>query len=334
MHNQIAISYNNESYSLNVGGWANYLHSNPKDANQLVYTDDIILPSGETAGDYKKARKAEHDSAASSSKVKVHLNQSSINDFGCEWDTLIQNHKNLIHDSCFPLLFINRKRTIEEQLLINKAASNGHISAMFWIGTALSDGLNENCLYWLSRAHNRGHVGAAYEIASFLFNQGSVVDALRCLVISADRGCDLAFNAIFGADILISVLQTKKLKEIEDTLEPLIECSHYSSARYFKSIFQLINNQTREGLKLLWEFHENPKNLPPESVRDDVFYNQLNIAKDLTKDLIMQVDKGEPIVTSLQEHIKNLRPCILSKHQSDANELNKLFRELLNKSNN
>ncbi|WP_394144832.1 SEL1-like repeat protein [Vibrio atypicus] len=333
MNNQVTISYNHKSYALNVGGWLKHLHCAPIDAEQLICSDDIILPSGETAGAYKRARKAEHRAMNSSSNDKKHLNQSSMNDFGCGWDELIHYHKNLIHDSCFPLLFINRKRTTEEQLLINQAASNGHVGAMFWIGTALSDGLDENCLFWLSWAHNRGHVNAAYEIASFLFEQGNVLDALRCLIISADMGCDIAFNAILCADILIAVLEARKLEEVDKMLDQLIGYSHHSSARYFKSIALLINDKRREGLNLLWDFHEKPKNLPTQKLIDDVFNNQLNMAKELTKDLILEIDKGEHVVASLQKHIKNLQSGLLSRHKSDANEHAKLFRELVAEGN-
>lgn len=112
-------------------------------------------------------------------------------------------------------------------------------------------------------------------------------------------------------------------------LEPLIEYSHHSIARYFKGILLLIDQKTSDGLKLLKQFHANPKNFPPENLRNEVFYNQLSMAKDLTQNLIMNLQKQDNIATILSEHIKCLPPSMLSSHKNEVNELNRLFREFL-----
>lgn len=329
MKHHVVISHNNKSYSLKVGGWLNNLHSDPTEAICTVHTDDIVLPCGMTAGNYRKARKAEFDAMNSSTGVKKHLNQSSMNDFGCEWDELIQSLKSRINESCLPLLFAKGLRSKEDQLLINKAASNGHVGAMYWIGTALSDGSNENCLLWLSMAHNRGHVGAAHEMAAFLLNEGNVVDALRCLIIAADGGCDYAFMTIFDSDLLKRMFQLQDIKVLESMLNQLIEVSHYSSARYYKSILLLIQNEIPQGLQLLREFAKNPKNSPRKKLIDEVFVNQWDHAKTLAEDLALDIGEGNPIAGCLQDYFSKLPSGMLSNHNKDANEIADAVKDLL-----
>ncbi|WP_052713235.1 hypothetical protein [Pseudoalteromonas rubra] len=329
MKHHVVISHNNKSYSLKVGGWLKNLHSDFTEAMYTVHTDDIVLPCGTTAGSYRKAKKVEYDAINSSTGPKKHLNQSSINDYGCGWDELIQFLKNRINESCLPLLFANGPRSVEEQVLINKAASNGHVGAMYWIGMVLSDGLNENCLLWLSMAHNRGHVGAAYAMAAFLLNEGNVVEALRCLIIAADSGCDYAFMTIFDSDLLKRMFQLQDVNVIESMLNQLIEVSYYSSARYYKSILLLIQNEIPQGLQLLREFAKNPKNSPNKKHRDEVYVNQLNHAKSLTEDLARNIGEGASIAGCLHDYFNKLPSGMLSGYMKEVNMISEAVKAQL-----
>ena len=141
-------SHNGETYELAIGASLKHCHSDPSDALHDVFINDIRLPNGLTAGCYKKNKKDEYNSLPNKSELssKKYLNDSSEKDFRIKWDSLIVFIKKEINNSCIPLLLKKGKRSEEEQYEILKAASNGHIGAMFWIGTALKDGQNDDCI--------------------------------------------------------------------------------------------------------------------------------------------------------------------------------------------
>ena len=122
-----------------------------------------------------------------------------------------------------------------DQNEILKAASNGHVGAMYWIGTALRDIKDDNCLLWLSMAHNRRHVGACYEMAEHIASKGNHIEALRCLIVSADGGCDHAYMGIFDIDVLINMFKIKQVSLLGNRLEELA-APHWSCAGYLKGM--------------------------------------------------------------------------------------------------
>ncbi|WP_062034271.1 hypothetical protein [Acinetobacter sp. BMW17] len=237
------ISHNSKEYQLNIGSSFKNLDGDPVKAIYEVCIEDIILPNGKTAGEYKLEKKLEYESCniKLDSSNKQYLNRCSLIEFRCNWDDLITVAKKQINNACVHLLLPRRKRSEEEQYQILKAASNGHINAMYYIGTALSDGQDENCLLWLSMAHNRGHLGACYAIAMYLARNKNFIDSLRCLLISADSGLDLAYLNLFDITVITNMFQIKDVLALETMLEELLKVSDYSTARYFKGMLLLLS---------------------------------------------------------------------------------------------
>lgn len=208
-----SVSHNTTTYDLSTGSWLRHLHSNPSEAILEIAIEDIVLPNGQKAGSYKAERRSEYDAQTerSCSSAKKYLDSCSRRDFRLEWNKLISVIKRKINDTCLPLLVAQRKLSKKEQHAILQAASNGHVGAMYWIGTSLSSIKCDSCLMWLSMAHNRGHVGACYAMARHLESKGNHIETLRCLIVSADGGCDCAYMSLFDTGILSSMFKIQNI---------------------------------------------------------------------------------------------------------------------------
>lgn len=160
-----------------------------------------------------------------------------------------------------------------------RAADNGHVASTYFIATALSDDKEEKYLSWLTLAHNRGHVGAAYDMAVYFDQIGNTVDSLRCLIISADSGSDIAYKNLFSMDLLKKVLSIQEGSKLDSMLNELIDGSYNSCARYFKAVRLLVGDTPAEGVSLLKMFRQNPKKKPADKDIDDVYYNQVAFAE-------------------------------------------------------
>ncbi len=288
-----SVSHNDAIYTIGINGWLKHLHSDLSEALFEIATEDIQLPNGQKAGIYKAEKKAEYYAQPdrSCSSAKKYLNSCSQRDFGLEWDKLISKVKQIISDKCVPILVARHKPSVTERYEILKAASNGHVGAMYWIGTALRDSKDDNCLLWLSMAHNRGHVGACYEMAAHLASKGNHIEALRCLIVSADGGCDLAFMSIFDFDILINMLKTKQVSLLENMLDELA-ATHSSSARYLKGMLMLFQGKETEGLSVLEAFSKGPKKQPPKDDIDMVYENQIKMISSFVDGLLADIALG------------------------------------------
>lgn len=288
-----SITHNNATYDLSIGGWLQHLHSNASEALIEIATEDILLPNGQKAGIYKTEKKAEYKAQPdrSCSSAKKYLDSCSQRDFRLEWDKLISVLKEEINDTCIPLLVAQHKLSVTEQKQILKAASNGHVGAMYWIGTALRNIKDDNCLLWLSMAHNRRHVGACYEMAAHLASKGNVVESLRCLIVSADGGCDHAYMSIFGIDVLINMFKVKQITLLENMLDEL-EATHSSSARYLKGMLMLFQGKETEGLAVLEAFSKTPKKQPPKEGIDVVYENQIKVVSIFIEGVLADIASG------------------------------------------
>jgi len=288
------ISHNGKEYQLNIGSSFKNIGSDPVKAIYEVCIEDIILPNGETAGKYKLEKKIEYDSQhiKVDSSSKKYLNRCSLIDFKCNWDELIALGKQQINDACAHLLLPRRKRSEEEQYQILKAASNGHIAAMYYIGTALSDGQDDNCLLWLSMAYNRGHLGACYEIAMYLSRNNNFLDSLRCLIISADRGFDPAYLTLFDISILTNMLKIRDRSALEIMIEELLRASKYSSARYFKGMLLLLQGKQTAGAALLVSFMKAPKKQLSQNTVSNDYDQQVQILKSFIENILKDINSG------------------------------------------
>ncbi|MEN3812049.1 hypothetical protein ABH309_05075 [Chromobacterium piscinae] len=289
-----SVSHNNVDYDISIGGWLQHLHSGPSAALLEIATEDILLPNGQKAGIYKVEKRVEYNAQPdrSCSSSKKYLNSCSQRDFRFEWDKLISLLKQKINNQCIPLLLAKHKLSVTEQREILKAASNGHVGAMYWIGTALRDIKDDNCLLWLSMAHNRGHVGACYEMAAYLVSKGNHIEALRCLIVSADGGCDLAYVSIFDFNVLINMFKIKQFSLLENMLDELA-VTHSSSARYLKGMLMLFQEKATEGLAVLEAFSKSPKKQPPKDDIDMVYENQIKVVSSFVEGILADIAAGK-----------------------------------------
>ncbi|WP_147310734.1 hypothetical protein [Pseudomonas citronellolis] len=288
-----SVSHNDATYDLSIGGWLQHLHSNPSEAILEIAIEDILLPNGQKAGIYKAEKRSEYDAQPdrSCSSAKKYLNSCSQRDFRLEWDKLISVLKREINDTCVPLLVAQHKLSKKEQYEILKSASNGHVGAMYWIGTALRGIKDDNCLLWLSMAHNRGHVGACYEMAAHLESKGNHIEALRCLIVSADGGCDHAYMSIFGIGVLINMFKIQKISLLESMLDEL-SATHSSSARYLKGMLMLFQGKETEGLAILEAYSKDPKKQPPKDNIDVVHANQIKAVSTFVESVLADIASG------------------------------------------
>lgn len=292
-----SVSHNNASYGLSIGGRLQHLHSNLSEAILEIAIEDILLPNGQKAGIYKAEKRSEFEAQSdrSCSSAKKYLDSCSRRDFKLEWDKLISVVKREINDTCVPLLVAQHKLSKEEQNEILKAASNGHVAAMYWIGTALRNIKDDNCLLWLSMAHNRGHVGACYEMAAHLESKGNHIEALRCLIVSADGGCDLAYMSVFGIGSLIDMFKIQETGLLEGMLDEL-SATHASTAKYFKGMLRPCQGKEAEGLDILEAYSKNPKKQPPKDNADVVHANQIKAASSFVERVLADIASGiEPL---------------------------------------
>lgn len=296
------VSHNESTYDLCIGGWLQHLDSELLEALSEIATEDIQLSTGQQAGMYKAEKKAEYDAQPdkSYSSAKKYLNICSQRDFRLDWDTLIRGIKKEIIAKCVPLLMAKHKLSEPEQYAILKAASNGHVGAMFWIGTRLRKKKDDNCLLWLSMAHNRGHVGACYEMVAHLKSQGSHNEALRCLIVSADGGSDLAYMSIFNIDNLITMSKIEQVS-LENMLDEL-SATHSSSARYLKGMLLFFKGKETEGLAVLEAFLKSPKKQPPKGSIDEVYENQIKVVSSFVEGILRDIASGIQPLATIQAH--------------------------------
>jgi len=322
------ISHNNKSYDLNIGLPFKHLDSDPLKALQEIFIDDILLPNGKKAGEYKLEKKVEYKALFDKSNLsnKKYLNTCSIVDFGYEWDKLIDLIKKNINEACIHLLHPRRKRSEIEQYQILGAASNGHVAAMFYIGTALSDGQDDNCLLWLSMAHNRGHLGACYEMSRYFARNKNFLDSLRCLIISADSGFDIAYITLFDISIITNMLKIQDLSSIETILDELLQVSNYSGARYFKGILSLLQEKRIEGKALLKSFMQTPKRQLRQNEVDDFYDNQIQMISNFIENLIQDIDTGIPLLNAINDRSNEANFANFESYDELVKEVDKQLR--------
>lgn len=295
------ISHNGAVYDIAMGGWLQHLHSKASDAICEIFTDDIQLPDGKTVGTYKAEKKVEYKSKSHTlrSSAKQYLNDCSQRDFGHDWDKFVGLIKEKMNSACLHLLFAPRPLSTTEQQEVLKAASNGHIGAMYWIGASLRNKQDDDCLRWLSMAHNRGHVGACHEMAVHLAAKRNYTDSLRCLIIAADGGCDIAYMSIFQMGTLKNMFDIQDVGVIENMLKELEEASHASSANYFKGMLMLFSNQRAEGVSILRRFLKEPKKKPREHDVDEVYGNQIRLVATFIEGVLLDITSGVALLNSI-----------------------------------
>jgi hypothetical protein len=94
-------------------------------------------------------------------------------------------------------------------------------------------------------------------MAAYFDQIGNTVDSLRCLIISADSGFDIAYMNLFSMDLLKKILSIQEGSKLDSMLNELIDGSHNSCARYFKAVRLLVGDTPAEGVSSLKRFRQN-----------------------------------------------------------------------------
>lgn len=295
MSKYTVVTHNGEKYTLNTQGWLNHLHSPASQALLEIYTDEIQLIDGLTVGSYKEIKRNEYQSFGHKHGIsgKKYLNKCFKDDFKVEWDDYIALLKQKINDHVIPVLMkTGPSLTYDESYTITKAASNGHVAAMCRLGVMLAQREDDTCLMWLSKAHNRGQLGACYEMSIYLSKKNNVIDSLRCLIVAADRGADIAYMSLFNLPLLKQLSTFEDKASLFDMLEELSTMSYYSVARYFKAVLLLAQEDPSQGIRLLKDFKKNPKNTPSKQNIDETHAKQTSFATDFIDKILKDIAEG------------------------------------------
>lgn len=298
-----AVSHNGAVHDLRIGAWLQHRKSAATEAIREIATEDILLPNGQKAGAYRAEKRAEYEAQPGSafSNPKKYLNHCSLQDFDCEWDQLITKIKQIINNRCLPLLAAPDALCAEQKYEILTAASNGHVGAMFWIGATLRGSQDDNCLLWLSMAHNRGHVGASFEMAVYLWSQGNYLEALRCWIVSLDGGSDLAFMSFFSSEVVAKMCKIEQLSLLEEMLDELAT-TNWSGARYLKGILMVLQGKKAQGMAMLKAFLSAPKRPVPIDEVDTVHENQLKVVTSFVEAVLKDIALGVHPLQAIRTH--------------------------------
>ncbi|MDE8755128.1 hypothetical protein PZA22_11585 [Pectobacterium polaris] len=297
------ISHKSTNYELEYGGWHNHLYGDGVKALFEVFTDDVRLSDSITVGEYKALKNEEYRALPDTSCITFskYLRCSFKEETGKEWDDCITLLKKRINDHATPYILRHKENVSvdERSKALLKAASNGHVASMYFIGTALKDGGDDNCLTWLSMAHNRGHVGASYDIAAYLDRVGNTLDSLRCLIIAADGGADLAYMGIFHINILMKFLKIQDVVSLDRMLDELISGSHNTCARYFKAIRLLSGTTPADGIELMRSFRQGPKKKPADELINETYYKHLDFTHEYVDLVLVDIAASEDPLNSI-----------------------------------
>jgi len=150
-------------------------------------------------------------------------------------------------------------------------------------------------------------------MALHLAAKGNYIDSLRCLIISADGGCDIAYMSIFQITNLKNMLQIQA-EPLESMLNELAEATHASCANYFKGILKLFSNNHAAGMAILKSFLKEPKKKPSENDTGEVYYNQVNIVSSFIEGVLTDIQSGVPPLISISTRGEQAGFCSFSDY--------------------
>ncbi|MCX4036937.1 hypothetical protein OR604_12030 [Aeromonas caviae] len=304
MQKNTMITHKGVTYAIRVDGWFKNLDSEINKALSTIHTDDIIIFGEVKAGEFKKRAREAYDQLPDKQglSAKQYLDKEIQAIYGRDWIECIDYLKQKIHEAYMTTVFRpdrSKKMTVDEQKNLLKAASNGHVAAMYYIGTALSDKDEDDnsAVMWLTMAHERGHLGACYELSRYFDKWGNVVDSIRCLIIAADRGMDQAYMSIFHLEHLKKIAAYQNKDEIHVMLDELLEIRPHSAARFFKCVLLLADDDNIRGIRILTGINEYPKNKIRDEDNNEYYQKQADITKKIVSKILDSIDHGvEPLV--------------------------------------
>lgn len=330
MSKTTAITHNGIPYEISIDGWHNHLDSKFETAVTAIHTDDIIIHDEIKAGEFKKrVREAYELLPEKQGLTLAQYRDKKIKEiYGHDWDACINYVKHKIHEGYLKSASKpdrSKKMTHEEQHHLLKAASNGHIAAMYFIGTALADQEeNDNAaVMWLTMAHNRGQLGACYELSRYFDKLNNVIDSIRCLIVSADKGHDVAYMSIFHTEHLKKLAAYENKVEIGAMLDELLAARPHSSARFFKAALLLADGEDAKGIQLLRDIQKNPKNMVKDKNHDDVYQKQAKFTQAIIDQIFAAIADDDPLIAMFNA-------CDRSKSTSyaDYNEIIERFEAI------
>lgn len=304
MQKHTMVTHKGVTYAMRVDGWFKNLDSELKEALATVHTDDIIIFDEVKAGEFKKRVREAYDRLPDKTglSAKQYLDHEIRAIYGRDWAECIDYLKRKINEAFMVSVFRSdrsRAMTMDEQQGLLQAASNGHVTAMYTIGTALADENTDDnsAVLWLSMAHERGHLGASYALSHYFDKWGNVVDSIRCLIIAADRGMDQAYLSIFHLEHLKKIAAYTNKDEMHTMLDELLEARPHSAARFFKSVLLLAEGKSSEGLQMLKDINAHPKNKIRHKEINEFYKKQVDFTKNILGEILASIDNGgEPIV--------------------------------------
>lgn len=331
MSKTTTITHNGIPYELCIGGWHNHLDSKFETAVTAIHTDDIIIHGEIKAGEFKKKAREAYDLLPEKQGLTPaqYLDTKVMEIYGLGWNALINHLKHKIHKDFLESAFRpdrSKKMTYEEQHKLLKAASNGHIAAMYFIGTALADKEeNDNsAVMWLTMAHNRGQLGACYELSRYFDSLHNKIDSIRCLIIAADKGHDVAYMSIFHTEHLKKLAAYDNKIEIHAMLDELLAARPHSSARFFKAVLLLADGENAKGILLLRDIQKKPKNMVKDKNRDEVYQKQAEFTKAIMDQIFAVMADGDPLIAIFNACDRNK-----SASYADYNEVIEMFKGVI-----
>lgn len=185
MIKSVSLSYASEDYVLHVHDYSPSTH----EKDQLVNTDQLLLPNSQTVQDYKAQAKDRRASAPKehreSSSLK-YLKASSMKDFNLPWDELIQKLRNSLCEQ-FKRCVKPLTQTSALQGLI-ACADQGHLPASVMLGLHYAKMGSSLCLPYCTAAHNQGHRDGLLNLTLFFHHNKRRDLVLQCLLLSANCG--------------------------------------------------------------------------------------------------------------------------------------------------
>lgn len=239
------------------------------EAIDCIDTDQIRLLDNKRAGDYKVDYELYRLNGGGLRK-KEYLNSVAVRDFGVPWDFAINYARTKMITE---FRAQTDWRAFEDQRRLLALADSGHATAAYLIGKAAAKKGFVEAVEWLVKSHNFGHVGALYSLSAHLLSENNISGSLACLVISSDKGFELASLGLCHYQIIDLMLRSGS-SQLTDDLAELVKASAYSSARLLKFFRLVIEGEEKEAGEVLKGIINRPLNKPKCKELCEEFYNR------------------------------------------------------------
>lgn len=262
------LSHHSKSYEVSLDMLETRAMDFPE-AIDCINTDQIRLLDNKRAGDYKVDYE-HYRSNGGGLRKKEFLNSVAERDFGASWDFVINYARTKMITE---FRAQTDWRAFETQRRLLALADSGHATAAYLIGRAAAKKGFVEAVEWLVKSHNFGHVGALYCLSAHLLSENNCSGSLACLVISSDKGFELASLGLCHYQTIDLMLRSGS-SQLKDDLAKLEQSPAYSSARFLKFFSLVIEGEEREAGEVLKGIINRPLNTPKSKEISEEFYNR------------------------------------------------------------